>query len=507
MQTHEQFDTRTAPPRESRMSTLRWISALLVAFAGDEARWRARPFVSMSSCFVVPPLRFAEDACRCLEAAVRGGMPVLLLAAGQAGATSPAALAGAVVQEVAEVLAGLVYVNALSPGHPAIFGSWPFVSDLRTGAMSGGSGEQAVLMAACAQMGRFYDLPTGIAAGMADSKLPDAQAGYEKGYTTVLAGHSGANLVYQSAGMLGSLLGACLESFVIDNDMLGAVNRSVRGVDIDDESLSVESMREVCMEGPKHFLGQGRPRATPRARAERSHETAVAGLRASMGVWGSGRLVDVERPRPNAPRVDMKQREPVPARKGGTGVDVPAIGDPLHLVHHEVPVHQGPKPRDRPAAVAANVIFGGIKTKQRDVDVVLGPRLEHRRRDGPVEMRKVSAPPPGCSRCARPLCSPHEGRTPPGRARRTRRGHRAGAVECAKAPAAQGRARELQPVQGGSACGGRAPRAVRNHLLPQASAAAARQSARSRHRGCDGKPGAGVRATRADAAMRDNGDE
>ena len=203
--------------------------AMLHRIAGDEARWRARPFVSMSSCFVVPPLRFAEDACRCLEAGVRGGMPILLLAAGQAGATSPAALAGAVVQEVAEVLAGLVYVNALSPGHPAIFGTWPFVSDLRTGAMSGGSGEQAVLMAACAQMGRFYDLPTGVAAGMADSKLPDAQAGYEKGYTTVLAGHSGANLVYESAGMLASLLGVCLESFVIDNDMLGAVNRSVRG--------------------------------------------------------------------------------------------------------------------------------------------------------------------------------------------------------------------------------------------------------------------------------------
>ena len=62
----------------------------------------------------------------------------------QAGATSPAALAGAVVQEVAEVLAGLAYVNLIVPGHPAIFGTWPFVSDLRTGAMSGGSGEQAV---------------------------------------------------------------------------------------------------------------------------------------------------------------------------------------------------------------------------------------------------------------------------------------------------------------------------------------------------------------------------
>ena len=52
----------------------------------------------------------------------------------------------------------------------------------------------------------------------------------------------------------------------------------------------------------------------------------------------------------------MKQREPVPARKGGTRVDVPTIGDPLDLVHHEVPVHQGPKARDRPAAVAATII-------------------------------------------------------------------------------------------------------------------------------------------------------
>ena len=61
------------------------------------------------------------------------------------GATSPAALAGSVVQAMAEVLAGLCYVNALKPGAPAIFGTWPFVSDLRTGAMSGGSAEQALL--------------------------------------------------------------------------------------------------------------------------------------------------------------------------------------------------------------------------------------------------------------------------------------------------------------------------------------------------------------------------
>ena len=228
---------------------------MLHEIAGSEEKWRARPFVSCSNCFVVPPLRFAEDACEVLEGVVRGGMPVLLLAAGQAGATSPAALAGSVVQEVAEVLAGLVYVNLIVPQHPAIFGTWPFVSDLRTGAMSGGSGEQAVLMAACGQMGRYYDLPTGIAAGMTDAKMPDAQSGYEKAYTDLLAGHSGANLIYESAGMHGSLMGVCMESYIIDNDMLGAINRTIRGIEVNDDTLSIQAMRDVCIDGPSHYLG------------------------------------------------------------------------------------------------------------------------------------------------------------------------------------------------------------------------------------------------------------
>ena len=121
--------------------------------------------------------------------------------------------------------------------------------------MSGGSGEQAVLMAACAQMAHFYDLPGGIAAGMTDAKVPDAQSGFEKGYTNALAGLAGANLVYESVGMHASLLGCCIESYVIDNDMLGGVLRTVRGIEVTDENLSVEAMREVCIEGPGHFLG------------------------------------------------------------------------------------------------------------------------------------------------------------------------------------------------------------------------------------------------------------
>jgi trimethylamine--corrinoid protein Co-methyltransferase len=84
--------------------------------------------------------------------------------------------------------------------------------------------------------------------------MPDNQAGHEKGLTVALAAHAGANLVYESAGMLASLLACSFEALVIDNDMLGAINRTIRGIEIDDETLAAEIIRDV-VHGPSHFLG------------------------------------------------------------------------------------------------------------------------------------------------------------------------------------------------------------------------------------------------------------
>ncbi len=228
---------------------------LIHLIAGGEDKWRDRPFISNSNCFVVPPMKFAEESCLAMEACIRAGMPVLLLSAGQAGATAPAPIATAIVQAVAECLAGVVYVNSIAPGHPAIFGTWPFVSDLRTGAMSGGSAEQALLTAGCAQMHHFYGLPGGAAAGISDSKLPDMQAGWEQGITNVLAGLSGLNMAYETVGMHASLLGFCLESLVLGNDILGQVQRCVRGIEVTEDSVSLDTMKEVCLGGPGHYLG------------------------------------------------------------------------------------------------------------------------------------------------------------------------------------------------------------------------------------------------------------
>ena len=228
---------------------------MLHIIAGGEDKWRERPFVSISCCHVVPPMKFTEEALGCVRTAVEGGMPVLLLSAGQSGATSPACLAGAVAQAWAECLGGLVYVNAIKPGAPAILGTWPFVSDLRTGAMSGGSPEQAILSSACAQMGSHFDLPTGTACGMSDAKFPDFQGGAERAYTTTCAALSGANIIYEAAGMYASLLSTCPESLLIDNDVLGSALRITRGIEVNEKTLSFEVLKDVCLGQKGHYLG------------------------------------------------------------------------------------------------------------------------------------------------------------------------------------------------------------------------------------------------------------
>ncbi len=220
---------------------------------GGEGKHRERPFCSAGGCCVVSPLAYGDENSEVCLAATRIGAPVWAVMAPQTGATAPAALAGTLAQVTAESLAALLLVQLVVPGHSMAFGPWPFVSDLRTGAFTGGGGEQAVLAAAAAQIGLFYGLPTSVGAGMSDAKWPDAQMGFEKGVTVTAAALAGAK-VSEACGMMASLMGCSFETMVIDNDMLGMIQRLLKGVEVSDETLSFEVIKEV-VRGPGHYLG------------------------------------------------------------------------------------------------------------------------------------------------------------------------------------------------------------------------------------------------------------
>lgn len=257
---------------------------------GQDGGFRQQPFCMGVIVHAVSPLRFAPEGVAMMQAAIQAGMPLQICTAAQAGATSPVTLAGALAQGLAEALAGLIIANVLQPGFPTILAFMPFISDLRTGAMTGGSGEAAVANAAAAQLLANLGLPSTVSAGMTDSKTPDAQAGYEKGYTVALAAQAGADMINLSVGMLGSLMVASPEALVIDDDMCGAILRSVRGVELADDALDLDMIEAVAC-GPGHFLGE----AQTLARMKSEYVYPALANRQSVQDWqdaGSPTLLD-----------------------------------------------------------------------------------------------------------------------------------------------------------------------------------------------------------------------
>ena len=228
--------------------------AMFDAAMGADGAFAKRPCCKVHISPIISPLKYGEDAFDVAKAAIAHNMPINAIIAAQSGATAPAPLAGMLAQTTAETLAALMMVNVIQPGYPMIFSNWPFVVDLRTGSFSGSGGEISVLNAAAAQISNVLGLVSGVASSMADAKAVDAQMGVEKGLSSLAAGLAGANMIYESAGMMASLLGASFEAMILDNEMLALNQRAIRGIEVTEETLGFEAIKQAVY-GDGHFLG------------------------------------------------------------------------------------------------------------------------------------------------------------------------------------------------------------------------------------------------------------
>lgn len=255
--------------------------------AGGVGKFAKEPFCKAHISPVISPLRYGEDAVSVMLACIEHNMPINEIIAAQSGATAPAPLAGMLAQTTAETLAGLILVNLFAPGYPVIFSNWPFVIDLRTGAFCGAGGEISVMNAAAAQIGNYLGLPTGVASSMADAKAVDAQMGAEKAISALACGLAGSNMIYESSGMMGSLLGVSFEAFVLDNEMLSHIHRTIRGVEVNEETLGFDAIKEAVT-GEGHFLGG----AHTMSAMERDYYYPELADRNSPAVWNENGAPD-----------------------------------------------------------------------------------------------------------------------------------------------------------------------------------------------------------------------
>jgi len=212
--------------------------------AGSAEALRQRPLISMVTCSI-SPMKMDGKYGDLVVAIAQTGIPLVCPAEPLCGATSPVTLAGNLVIQTVDSLMGVILTQIVNPGTPVIFGSVATSTDLRDLRYLAGSVETGLLNAAGAQMSQFYQLPFYATGGMSDSKVLDAQSGYESAITNLLCALAGSNFIHDAAGFIEFALTMSYEKLVIDNDILGMVMRAVEGIRVDDETLAFDLIQQV----------------------------------------------------------------------------------------------------------------------------------------------------------------------------------------------------------------------------------------------------------------------
>jgi trimethylamine--corrinoid protein Co-methyltransferase len=218
--------------------------------AGSPEALREKPFVSFIS-LIVSPLRIDRHHgdIVCYLAGER--LPVIVPTMPISGLTSPVTLAGNILMNVAETLAGITLIQSVSRGAPGISGSVGTIMNPRSMLHVGGAIERAMIQAAAAQIIQYLGLPLYSTSGTTDSKALDVQAAYESAMSNLLVSMSGAHYLHDAAGLIESELTVSYEKLVVDDEILGMSRRVLRGIEVSEETLALDS---ILSKGPSdHF--------------------------------------------------------------------------------------------------------------------------------------------------------------------------------------------------------------------------------------------------------------
>lgn len=198
------------------------------------------------------PRQFDGGMLGALRVYAQAGQAIIITPFILAGTMSPVGIAGAIAQQNAEVLAGIVYAQALNPGVPVVYGSFLTTVDLKSGTPVFGSPESQSAIFTSAQLARKYGLPFRGGGMFTSSKLTDIQAGYESVMTMLPTVLGKVNFVLHAAGWLENGMTAGYEKFILDCDILGMFHKLMGGLDISSEGMAMDAIRAVSP--GEHYL-------------------------------------------------------------------------------------------------------------------------------------------------------------------------------------------------------------------------------------------------------------
>ncbi len=234
-----------------RQRNLDVLEMVRIARGVDEATLDTEPSV-FTVVNTSSPLRLDTPMSQGVMAFAERNQVVCITPFTLAGAMAPVTLAGALVEQNAEALAGMVLTQVVRPGSPVIYGGFTSNVDMQSGAPAFGTPEYMRTAMIGGQLARRYGVPYRSSNVCAANAL-DAQAAYESVFSLWGAIMGGVNLLMHGAGWMEGGLHASYEKMVLDAELLGMVEAFLDPVVVDDASLAFEAMEEVGPGG--HFFG------------------------------------------------------------------------------------------------------------------------------------------------------------------------------------------------------------------------------------------------------------
>ena len=212
--------------------------------AGSPEAFWDRPFINFGYCSVVTPLTMDFDSTENLMFFAENGVTAYGTVAPMGGINTPLSLPGMMVITNAEWLATMCLAQMSKPGTETIYNFLPVFADLRNGAYAPGAIEVGMMNSIVCQMARRYNVPAGGYLGLTNSKLSDAQAGYEKGMSPLLGALSGVDFIVMG-GLLDALMSLDFGQLAIDNEIAKMIKTVRGGVAFDEAELALEDIKRI----------------------------------------------------------------------------------------------------------------------------------------------------------------------------------------------------------------------------------------------------------------------
>lgn len=220
---------------------------MMAICAGGKEALREKPRF-FTICSVGSPLQMIRMQLEGMLISAEYGQPITMAPEEIAGSTAPVTLAGLLAHQTANILAHVVLAQVYRPGTPVLYGTVSTIPNMRTGTVALGAVETGLITAAAAQIARHLGLPIRSVGATTEAKTEDLQAGIERTSTLFQAVLAGVNLI-TCAGTLDSSMLESAALLAVDDELAGMALRARRGIEVNDETLALDLIREVNFRG------------------------------------------------------------------------------------------------------------------------------------------------------------------------------------------------------------------------------------------------------------------